>query len=149
MAGKTGLSLQCRLVQSCIKEDKVKGDAVIVTKFVGEAIEGLFKKFSNQLEDLVFKTRCWETVKTGQLEDAWVMVLRDGKSDEEFARIKACIIENVAVKFKDGELEVTMTIQHRHSRQQPSLEAAISTTVMLVLEKDTEILPGAVDAEEA
>jgi len=149
MSAKSGISLQCRLVQSLIKEDKTKGDAVIVTKFVGEAIVGLFKKFNTQLEDTVFKTAFWDSLKTGTIADLWVMTLKDAKSDEEFATIKGAVIDNIVIKLKEEGPEVTITVQHRHSKQQPSLEAAISTSVMLYLEKDIEILPGVADAEQS
>jgi len=149
MANTSRLSLQCQVSQSLIKADKKKGDSVIVTRFMGLGTVGLFKNFSKPLEDVVFKTVCWETVKTGQIVNVWVMILRDTKTGIEFARIKGCVIENIVIKSKDGELEVTISIQHRHSTQQPSLEAAISALVTLELEPDVEILPGAMDAEPA
>lgn len=149
MAAKAGINLQCKLVSSFLKEDKGKADAVVVTKFSGEAVKGLFRNFSKQLEEMVFETGCWSKITTGTVEDRWVMRMKDSRTDEQFVEIKNTIIKDMVVKVgKENVLEVAVAIQHGQTKQQPSLESAISTTVLLQLEKDTEILEGMADDEE-
>lgn len=65
------------------------------------------------------------------------------KTGEQFVEIKNCLINDISLKVDDeNSLEVALAVQHGQTKQQPSLEAAISTGVMLHLEKDESILGG-------
>ena len=135
------LNFSCKLVQALIKEDKKINDSMVYTKFVGEGIEGLFSKYSKDLEQLVFTNRVWEGVKTGLQMGEWVMEIYETNSGGKVAEVKKCRIKDITVKVgKEDAKIVTIEMQHQKSNDQSAIEAAVSMKVLLDLKVDTDML---------
>ena len=150
MATKDVITLNCKLNQCLVKEEKNKSDATIISKFSGIALPGAFDKFNKGLEEVIFKSRCWKSIDTGKLDGIWTMCINDIKSGEQIVEIKECLINGLKIKIgKENTIEVTVAVRHELTPNQTALEAAVSTNVLLSLAVDKSILKNEPDEESS
>lgn len=140
------LILTGRLTSSSVKEDKERESASVSTVLETVVKEGQLETYSTGLEEVVFKSTCWDKLKTGSMSGLWTAHLTDPKNKVVFAKISACYIEEMAFKVgKEGQKILTLTLGHEITGHQDAIEAAVSTMVEFQLIPDKEILKGVGD----
>jgi hypothetical protein len=133
---KPAIDVDCRVAQSSIETHKKTESVIIVTTFKTLYCQGMFKNYSESLEEIA-SSGCWVGIRTGKQTGLWLLILTT-RENQEIAKLNGCIIKDINLNYAKEEIVVGIKIQHTMSIYQPAIEATVSTAAKLQLIRDEE-----------